>query len=374
MKVRASERDVSITYKSLSECSRSSTKSKMKDECGLEMNSFAFNPQFSTLNSQLNCVATIGSFDGVHRGHQCLLGQVRHIADERGLKAMAITFGTSPKRVLGMTDAAQLTTTEERTTLLRQQGMDEVAVLDFTPQMAAMTARDFMQQVLKEQLHVAVLVIGYDHRFGRGRSEGFDDYVRYGHEIGIEVVRGEACIEDGDPVSSTRIRNLLAEGKVNEANHLLGHPYMLHGKVISGYKEGRKMGFPTANICPLDVNKLIPTDGVYAVWVNVCWTTDNGQQTTNNENTDAQSSWLKAQGSRLKGMLNIGHRPTLNNGRERSIEVHILDFEGDLYGKTITVGFVHRLREERTFTSTEALTEQLLQDEKRVRELLNAEE
>ena len=220
-----------------------------------------------------------------------MLSQVRHIADERGLRAMAITFGTSPRSVLGRGDCSKLTTADERTTLLRQVGMDEVAVLDFTPQMAAMTAYDFMLQVLKEQLHVAVLVIGYDHRFGRGRSEGFDDYVRYGREIGIEVVRGEACIEGGEPVSSTRIRQLLEEGQVDEAAQLLGYRYTLHGKVVGGYREGRKMGFPTANIA-LDEGqqttdkvvdcKLIPSDGVYAVYVNVV---DNEDENVNdNEN------------------------------------------------------------------------------------------
>lgn len=332
----------------------------------------------------MNCVATIGSFDGVHRGHQCLLGQVRRIADERNLRAIAITFSTSPKRVLGMVEAPQLTTTEERTALLHQMGMDEVKVLDFTPQMAEMSARDFMQQVLREQLQVEVLVIGYDHRFGRGRAEGFDDYVRYGHEMGIEVVRGEACIEDGKPISSTRIRDLLTDGKVDEATHLLGYHYTLHGEVVGGYREGRKMGFPTANISPFDGQlttdnrqqtadkacacKLIPADGVYAVWVNV----------NDNENDDENrpAGWKSSSSSlsSFLGMLNIGYRPTLNNGRERSIEVHILDFEGDLYGKTITVKFAQRLRDERTFASLEELTEQLQKDRERVRMLLVAEQ
>ena len=329
------------------------------------MSSLAFNSQFSILNFQLGSVATIGSFDGVHRGHRCLLRQVRRIADERALKAVAITFGTSPRSVLGKGDCLKLSTADERALLLRQAGMDEVAVLDFTPQMAAMTARDFMQQILKEQLHVAVLVIGYDHRFGRGRSEGFDDYVRYGREIGIEVVRGEACTEDGEPISSTRIRHLLAEGKVAGAALLLGHRYALQGKVVGGYREGRKMGFPTANICPLDANKLIPADGVYAVWVNVV---DNENEDENNFQFSIFNSQFK------KGMLNIGYRPTLNNGRERSIEVHILDFEGDLYGKAITVKFVHRLREERTFVSLDELTAQLREDRERVRELLSVSE
>ena len=334
-------------------------------------------------------IATIGSFDGVHRGHQCLLSQVRRIADERELKAMAITFGTSPRSVLGRGDCPKLTTADERATLLRQVGMDEVAVLDFTPQMAAMTARDFMQQVLREQLHVAVLVIGYDHRFGRGRSEGFDDYVRYGQEMGIEVVRGEACIESGEPVSSTRIRHLLEEGEVDKAAHLLGYRYTLRGKVVGGYREGRKMGFPTANI-RIDNRqqttdevadcKLIPADGVYAVWVKIGQqTTDNGQRTTDktcaHEPQEKNNFPFSIFHSQLKkGMLNIGYRPTLNNGKECSIEVHILDFEGDLYGKDITVEFVHRLREERTYANTEELTEQLMRDEKMVRELLSAEE
>ena len=340
------------------------------------MSSLAFNSQFSILNFQLGSVATIGSFDGVHRGHRCLLGQVRRIADERALKAVAITFGTPPRSVLGKGDCPKLSTADERALLLRQAGMDEVAVLDFTPQMAAMTARDFMQQVLREQLGVRVLVIGYDHRFGRGRSEGFDDYVRYGREIGIEVVRGEACIEDGEPVSSTRIRHLLEEGQVDEAAQLLGYRYTLRGRVVGGYREGRKMGFPTANICPLEANKLIPADGVYAVRVDI----DNENDDENchpegNFQLCFSPSGQRPKGSTFnfqfrKGMLNIGYRPTLNNGKERSIEVHILDFEGDLYGKDITVEFAHRLREERTFANTEELTGQLMRDREQVSELL----
>ena len=319
----------------------------------------------------VNCVATIGSFDGVHRGHQCLLSQVRHIADERGLRAMAITFGTSPRSVLGRGDCPQLTTADERATLLRQCGMDEVAVLDFTRSMAEMTAHDFMQQVLKEQLGVEVLVIGYDHRFGHGRSEGFDDYVRYGKEMGIEVVRGEACTDGGEPVSSTRIRHLLAEGNVKEATHLLGYLYAIQGKVVSGYQEGRKMGFPTANLQPSYADKLIPTDGVYAVWV--CINENDDDNDIGNCHPEENNFQFSTFNFQFKGMLNIGRRPTMNNGTERSIEVHILDFEGELYGKSLTVKFVHRLREEQTFSSVEQLAEQLRRDEQRVRRMLNEE-
>ena len=289
-------------------------------------------------------VATIGSFDGVHRGHQCLLQQVRSLADERGLKAMAITFAVSPKRVLGSNDIVSLNGVEERLALLREAGMDEVPMLEFTHEMAAMSARDFMGQVLKEQLGVEVLVIGYDHRFGRGRTDGFDDYVRYGHELGIEVVRGEACMEQGEAVSSTRIRACIAEGRVSEASHLLGYHYRLCGTVVGGYKVGRKMGFPTANIHVKECEKMLPANGVYAVFVHV---EANG-------------------GGNHVGMLNIGHRPTVNNGSERSIEVHILDFEGDLYGKSLCVEFVERLRDERTFDNLDALMAQLEADKERV--------
>lgn len=308
----------------------------------------------------MRVVATIGSFDGVHRGHQCLLSQVRNIADERILQAMAITFATSPKKVLGATGIPQLTSIEERVALLQQAGMNEVSVLNFTPQMANLTARDFMLQILKEQLHVEILVIGYDHRFGRGRNEGFKDYIRYGREIGIEVVRSEAYMDKGKPISSSRIRDLLFNGKIAEATHLLGHQYTLHGEVVDGYKQGRKMGFPTANICPLSADKLIPANGVYAVYVNI-------EQQTCSPNGDKSQSPTKF---KMKGMLNIGYRPTLNNGQERSIEVHILDFEDNLYGKTITLEFVHRLRDERTFANLDELTAQLNKDKIRAREIL----
>ena len=362
---------------------------KLKIEAPLDMHSVAPNSQFSKsqfseskdglqtlpssatstkliLNSQLGCVATIGSFDGVHRGHQCLLRQVREIADERGMEAVAITFGTSPKKVLGMADAAQLTAPVEHTELLYQMGMDRVVLLDFTPIIAAMSARDFMTQVLKEQLQAAVLVIGYDHRFGHGRTEGFDEYVSYGRELGMEVVRGEVCTVDGEPVSSTRIRHLLNVGKVDEAASLLGYRYMLHGEVVDGYKEGRKMGFPTANICPTDTDKLIPADGVYAVYVYV---DDNNNENRHSDENNSQFSILNSQFAYM-GMLNIGHRPTMNNGKERSIEVHILDFEGDLYGQSLQIEFVKHLRDEQTFANIEELTAQLHKDKEQVKNLL----
>lgn len=318
----------------------------------------------------MKIAATIGTFDGVHRGHRCLLSQVRNIADERGLRAMAITFATAPRTVLeGGVTRASLTTTAERVALLREAGMDDVALLTFTPAMALLTAREFMQQILHKQLGVAVLVIGYDHRFGHGRTEGFDDYVRYGKELGIEVVRGEACMDGSEAVSSTRIRQCIAEGHVAEANNLLGYNYVLEGKVVDGYKVGRKIGFPTANMQVYDVIKLLPADGVYAVYVNIV--DDDGVNENDNCLPDGNNSHLLSFDFQPKhmGMLNIGHRPTVNNGEERSVEVHILDFEGDLYGQVLQIEFVERLRDEQTFDSLDALMRQLHEDEQRIRKM-----
>lgn len=318
------------------------------------MHSSAFNTPFSILHSPLRCVATIGSFDGVHLGHRSLLSQVRSIADERALKAVAVTFETAPKRVLHGGGEVHLSAPDERMALLRGAGMDEVALLTFTREMAQLTAREFMQQVLREQLGVVVLVIGYDHRFGRGRTEGFDDYVRYGKELGIEVVRGEVCMYGDEAVSSTRIRSCIAEGDIAEANALLGYRYSLMGEVVDGYKVGRKIGFPTANLRLHDEHKLLPAGGVYAVYVNFVGN-DSFQ-------VDGDNYPLKH-----IGMLNIGQRPTLNNGEERSIEVHILDFEGDLYGKSLRLEFVERLRDEQPFESVDDLIAQLHADRERVR-------
>ena len=322
----------------------------------------------SAFKSPLRCVATIGTFDGVHRGHRCLLSQVRRMADERGLRAVAVTFATAPRAVLAGGVRASLTTTAERVALLREVGMDHVALLTFTPAMALLTAREFMEQVLKEQLGVEVLVIGYDHRFGRGRTEAFDDYVRYGEELGIEVVRGEACLDGGEAVSSTRIRRCIAGGHVAEANNLLGYHYALEGKVVDGYKMGRKIGFPTANIRVSDEHRLLPADGVYAVRVNVVNNDDANEN--DNYHRDGNNCQLSIVNCQLgMGMLNIGHRPTVNNGEERSIEVHILDFEGDLYGQVLRIEFVERLRDEKPFESLDDLIAQLNADRERVREL-----
>lgn len=296
-------------------------------------------------------VATIGFFDGVHRGHQYLISRLMEQAAAAGMPSMVITFDRHPREVLGSNyQPRMLSTLSEKLQRLRQTGVDRCEVLSFTPQLAALTAREFMQHVLKEQLNVGKLYIGYDNRFGHNREEDFDDYVRYGREMGIEVIHNDAFQLNQVNISSSVVRSFLDEGEVELANQCLGYNYTVEGGVVDGVQEGRKMGFPTANIEPSYALKLIPAPGVYAVKVRV-------------EGTD---EWLS-------GMMNIGTRPTFGENK-LSLEVHILHFSGNLYGRTLAVSFMKRLRAERRFSSPSALRNQLIRDEQAVEELFDEAE
>lgn len=292
--------------------------------------------------------ATIGFFDGVHRGHSFVLEQLCRQAKKHGWPSMAITFDRHPREVV---DAAWhpllLTTLDEKVQLLQHTGIDLLVVLPFDEAMARLTAHDFMQQVLKERLGVRLLLTGYDNRFGHRTAdskEGFDDYVRYGREMGIEVMCGEGLQIPSlgshlkphtSHISSSLIRRLIGEGRVDEAAQCLGRPYSLSGMVEHGFEQGRKMGFPTANM-KVDGCRLLPADGVYAVNVHLSPST-------------------------FTGITNIGMRPTFD-GHQRSIETHILDFDGDLYGQNISIEFVARLRDEQHFESAEELAQQMARD------------
>lgn len=293
-------------------------------------------------------VATIGMFDGVHEGHRFVLRQVVECAQERGLKSMAITFD----HTLRHDDV--LTPLDEKLLLLSRTHIDKVEVLPFTAELKQMTARQFMEQVLKERLGVKVLLTGYDNRFGHNREEGFDDYVRYGRELGIEVLqlpaappRGVAV--RGGTISSSLIRKLLKEGAVSEASEALGYPYTIMGRVEHGEHIGTRLGFPTANLMPVDSQQLIPAPGVYAVKVRL-----------------EHSMELK------HGMMNIGHRPTFDGVRQ-TLEAHIFQLHEDLYDQLLWVSFVARLRDEQRFDSIEALKEQLQKDAAKAEETLNIE-
>ena len=303
-----------------------------------------------TSEKSVACVATVGMFDGVHRGHQFVIGKVVEKARETGLSSTVITFDKVPRQVLDSSFHPQLLTTlEEKEAILRQLGVDTLAILPFTRETAGLSARAFMQQVLREQLQTEILITGYDNRFGHDRTEGFDDYVRYGRTLGIQVLRGDAqLMDDGQrPVSSSVIRQLLAEeGRVDLMPHYLTRFYQLRGTVAAGEHIGHKLGYPTANMEPEDTDKLIPAPGVYAVW-----TTLEGEQ------------------QQRAAMMNIGNRPTFHGSRQ-TLEVNIFDFDGDLYGQTISVSFVKRLRAERRFNSLEALAIQLKADKEQVKDIL----
>lgn len=283
-------------------------------------------------------VATIGFFDGVHRGHQYLIRQVRDEAVGRGMRSLLVTFPTHPARVLRPDVPLQLLTTpHEKAQLLGETGVDDVAMLPFTRELAALSAREFMTDILRTRFNVRVLVIGYDHRFGHNRAEGFEDYVKIGCEIGMEVVQARE-LDGGQHVSSSAIRRALTEGRVEDAAAMLGRPYCLGGTVVRGHHVGTDLGFPTANLRLDDPDKLVPMNGAYGV--EVCIGT----------------------GRVVQGMLNIGTRPTLDNGTDRSIEVHLFDFHEDIYEQHMEIQFIRFIRNEKKFDTVAELQKQLQAD------------
>lgn len=293
-------------------------------------------------------VATIGFFDGVHCGHRCLITQVVAEACRRGWAPLLVTFDRHPASVLHPEAAPPLlTTADERVAMLQSQAgsAGSVLVLPFTRELAQLTAREFML-TLRNEHDVRALVIGYDHRFGHDRLSRFEEYQRAGREVGVDVVQAQALSEGapggaptaerGSRCSSSSIRRLLLAGDVEAARGLLGYPYFLRGRVVGGFRIGRQLGYPTANVLPDSPLKLIPRDGVYAVQVQ----------------TPAGPT---------RGMLYIGQRPTFGKG-VRTIEAHLFHFHGDLYDATVEIRFLRFIREERTFSSPEQLIDQLRQD------------
>ena len=287
-------------------------------------------------------VATIGFFDGVHKGHQYLISQLQTLAKASGMGSLVITFREHPRLVVQPdADVSLLTTNEQKCRILENLGIDATLLLNFTSEMAKMTAYQFMKY-LHDNLQVRVLLIGYDHRFGHNRSEGFDDYVKYGQQIGIQVIQAkEERISSEQGISSSAVRQFIQKGDMMGACECLGRFYSFTGKVIPGYHKGSNLGFPTANL-KLDIpNRLLPPVGVYVVWASFF-------------------------GRTYKAMLNIGYRPTISFDGNITLEVHLLNFSGEIYGESIEVEFVHRLRDEVKFRSAEELVEQLQRDARSV--------
>ena len=279
-------------------------------------------------------IATTGFFDGVHCGHRLVAERLVSEARKRGDGSLVVTFWPHPRAVLqdGARELRLLTTLDEKKALLQGLGVDRIEVLDFTRTFAALTAEEYLR-LLKDRFGVTTLLMGYDNRIGSDRLTA-PDLLPVAEGLGIELVRVEAL---GDvPISSTKIRKALEEGKVEEANGMLGYRYGLYGAVVAGNRLGRTIGFPTANLQLYEPLKLIPGNGVYAVEAEVL-------------------------GRSFRAMTNIGTRPTVG-GTVRTVETHILDFDEDIYGLPLRIRFLRRIRDEVRFPSLDALKAQLGKD------------
>ena len=299
----------------------------------------------TTFTTQQPTVLTIGTFDGVHLGHQKIVERVVTTARQEGLLATVFTFFPHPRMVVQHDKGLKLIhTLEEKKQLLQQLGVDLLVVQPFNEAFAQLTAEEFVSTILVQRLNVKKVIIGYDHRFGRNRAANIDDMRLFGKKYGFAVEEISVQEVDEVSVSSTKIREALNKGDVTTAEHYLGTPYSLTGRVVHGLKLGRTLGYPTANIQVTEEYKLIPKDGVYAVYSYI-------------------------DGRKVYGMMSIGKNPTIE-GKGSSIEVYFFDFNGDLYDQKLTIEFVQYLREEQKFATIDLLKKQLQDDETAARKAI----
>jgi riboflavin kinase / FMN adenylyltransferase len=288
-------------------------------------------------------VVVIGNFDGVHYGHQAVLRQARALADERALRCIVLTFDPHPSEVLGRGMPPRLTTLARRIELLREHGAMDVAVEPFTMELASWTPERFAKELLGRRLGTRVVVVGGNFRFGNQRAGDFDTLHALGTSLGFEAIAAEVAGDAGGPFSSTRVRDAVATGDVVRAAGILGRPHALSGVVEHGDARGRTIGFPTANLG--GVEEMLPAYGVYAVRVTRASTSTSG------------------------GVMNIGVRPTVGGDALR-VEAHLLDFDADLYGETLRVDLIARLRGEQKFAGLDELRAQIAKDAENARKAL----
>lgn len=287
--------------------------------------------------------ATVGFFDGVHIGHIYLINQLKKIASERHLKSMVVTFPEHPRQILQSDyKLLLLSAPEDKIMRLEQSGVDVCFPLHFTAELSRMSAKCFMEQVLRDRLRVRCLLVGHDHHFGHEMGTTLADYINIGNQIGIEVIGADSLIYKNLPVSSSRIRRELVSGNLEDANTMLGYNYTINGVVVHGQQNGLKIGFPTANLGSYCESMQIPADGVYSALVNI-------------------------DGEKRPAMINIGFRPTFAGNNNRTIEAHILDFHQDIYSHELSIEFIKYIRPERKFDSSEQLAQQLETDKETVR-------
>ena len=296
-------------------------------------------------------VVTMGTFDGVHRGHHAVLAEVTRRARAGKLASVLVTFDPHPLAVVSPAAAPKLLTLPaEKAALVKAQGIERFVLMPFTPAVAQLDAEAFVSR-LCDEYGMRELVMGYDHGFGRGRAGDVELVERLAREQGFRMAVVDAVRDNGQPISSTLIRSGVAHGDLDAAARWLGRRYSIRGTVVRGAGRGRTIGVPTINLAPPDSRKLLPPDGVYAVQVTI------GKRETGNE-------------KRYGGMMNQGPRPTFGD-QVRTLEVHLFDFDGELYGETIDVEWVRRLRDVQAFPSREALVAQLERDRQAARATLN---
>ena len=294
-----------------------------------------------------NAVVTIGTFDGVHRGHQAILRNMVNRAKEIGGESVVVTFYPHPRQVLSHDSGIRfISTQEEKIQHLEALGIDNLIIINFTKEFAAIPSEDFIKDFIVKNIQPAVLIIGYDHHFGKGRKGDFSMLYELGSLYHFKVEKIEEQDIENVAVSSTKIRHYLADGDIRHANMLLGYEFSYTGKVVHGQQVGHKMGYPTANIDVAEEFRLIEKPGVYATFAIV-------------DNTTYPS------------MTYIGKRPTMHDDRPQSIETHIIGFEKDLYGKEIKIRFVDFVRDDEKFDNFEALKHQIGIDEERIINILN---
>ena len=290
-------------------------------------------------------IVTIGNFDGVHLGHKEIFKRIVQEAREAHKKSVVITFDPHPQKIIHPERRPffLLTPLNEKLDLIRSCGVDAVILITFSTEFAAVTAAQFVEDILRQKLHLSKLIVGYDYVFGKGKSGNAEFLKESGRKLGFQVEEIGAVKTDGTVSSSTNIRLSILDGDVKRAAEMLGRPYSVSGIIVKGYRRGTDIGYPTANI---KSEKVIPATGVYAIIAAL-------------------------EGVRHQGVINIGYNPTFGN-EELSAEVHLLDFKGDIYGKDITIFFIDRLRDEIKFKSPEELGRQIKKDIERAREILSS--
>jgi riboflavin kinase/FMN adenylyltransferase len=303
-------------------------------------------------------VITIGTFDGVHTGHAQILQQLRQEAARIDGETVIVTFYPHPRKIVrgGTAEVRLLNTLEEKIQLLSWQQVDHLVVVPFTETFSQMTAEQYIREFLVAKFHPHTVIIGYDHRYGQGRLGDYHLLEQYSETEGFELQEIPVHLLDAVSVSSTRIRDAIGQADITTANQLLGYPFFFSGQVMQGRQLGRTIGYPTANLRVGSSEKLIPADGVYAVEVRLV--ESDTITLTAPVSVNRSGPW---NGPVWKGMMNIGVRPTVD-GRERTIEVHLFDFNEDLYGRELQVSVIQYLRGEEKFAGLDALKAQLAKD------------